>query len=116
LAPKCSVLMTRTQVKQVADSKDSDRYDYFFTKAFIEGNSDYLTFCPNGCGNAILYKEGRHEKPNDVVECACGKKFWYFFTFISVANLLSFGCGNEYHNPISCEQVSNIPFIEINAS
>ena len=61
--------MTKSQVKEVADVKEYEKYEYFFTKAFIEGNSDYLTFCPNGCGNAILYKEGSFGKPNDVVEC-----------------------------------------------
>lgn len=71
--PKCIVKLNSDHWKKLADQKDFDRYQYFFTKNYVESDK-HLAFCPNPtCGNAVKYHGvGR---PTDVVECTCGAKF-----------------------------------------
>jgi len=88
--PKCTVKLNSDHWKKLSDKKDLERYQYFFTKNYVESDK-HLAFCPNAsCGNAVKYHGvGR---PTEVVECTCGAKF-------------CFSCGREQHSPVSCKML-----------
>jgi len=88
--PKCPIKINSENFKKLAEPKDFDRYQYFFTKNYVESDK-HLAFCPNAaCGNAVKYHGvGR---PTEVVECTCGAKF-------------CFSCGREQHSPVSCKML-----------
>lgn len=88
--PNCPVRISFTVWQRLAVPAEYDKYWYFQVKEFVERSKRYV-FCTNPtCGRAIHYKGTG--KSADVVECECGRRF-------------CFACGQEKHNPASCQQL-----------
>eukprot|EP01125_Pyxidicula_operculata_P006185 TRINITY_DN2153_c0_g1_i9.p1 TRINITY_DN2153_c0_g1~~TRINITY_DN2153_c0_g1_i9.p1 ORF type:complete len:363 (-),score=100.34 TRINITY_DN2153_c0_g1_i9:2-1090(-) len=80
MAPNCKIRIGRVGFKKLASPQVYERFNYFFIKSYIDTNKN-LTYCPNpNCGNAVKFSGSG--KPNDVVECTCGKRFWYVIIII----------------------------------
>lgn len=87
----CKLRLSPLQWKRIAQPDDYKRYQYFYLKSYVE-SSPNLGFCPNPACTYVVKFSGLG-RPQDVVECMCGKKY-------------CFACCGEAHNPISCDQLT----------
>ena len=95
MEPKCQVLVPTEFFRKHANASDSARLDQLVSNTFVDA-CGRLTWCRRpGCENVIELPPDVVEKARGFghsIECSCGFKFCFL-------------CGEDEHNPATCEQV-----------
>ena len=92
MTPDCVAVVPYTAWERLAVPEVCERYWYFLLKDFVEQGKQCV-FCVNPQCGRVIHCRGAVPAGAAVVECECGARF-------------CFHCGQEKHNPATCEQLA----------
>lgn len=99
MAPKCTLVVPATVWRRVVSAAHFERYESFLVKSFVSRSGESICWCPNprsceyavATSAAVATDDDKTGPP--VAHCRCGFAFCW-------------GCKEERHVPITCEQLS----------